>query len=41
MLTRYVNLSAEKGAARLQTLAQAGTLVIADSTRRQIGTLFE
>jgi len=28
-------------AARLQTLAQAGTLVIADSTRRQIGALFE
>jgi class 3 adenylate cyclase/predicted ATPase len=27
-------------AARLQTLAQAGTLVIADSTRRQIGALF-
>src|SRR5260370_22695721 len=26
---------------RLQALAQAGTLVIADSTRRQIGTLFE
>jgi len=28
-------------AARLQTLAQPGTLVVADSTRRQIGTLFE
>jgi class 3 adenylate cyclase len=28
-------------AARLQGLAQPGTLVIADSTRRQIGTLFE
>jgi class 3 adenylate cyclase len=28
-------------AARLQALAQPGTLVIADSTRRQIGTLFE
>jgi len=28
-------------AARLQTLAQAGTLVIADGTRRQIGALFE
>ena len=28
-------------AARLQTLAQPGTLVIADSTRRQIGMLFE
>jgi len=28
-------------AARLQTLAQPGTLVIAESTRRQIGTLFE
>src|SRR5438552_8960251 len=28
-------------AARLQALAQPGTLVTADSTRRQIGTLFE
>jgi len=28
-------------AARLQALAQPGTLVVADSTRRQIGTLFE
>jgi class 3 adenylate cyclase/tetratricopeptide (TPR) repeat protein len=28
-------------AARLQTLAQPGTLVIAESTRRQIGALFE
>jgi class 3 adenylate cyclase len=28
-------------AARLQTLAQPGTFVIAESTRRQIGTLFE
>jgi class 3 adenylate cyclase/predicted ATPase len=28
-------------AARLQTLARPGTLVVADSTRRQIGTLFE
>jgi class 3 adenylate cyclase len=28
-------------AARLQTLAQPGTLVIAESTRRQIGGLFE
>jgi class 3 adenylate cyclase/predicted ATPase len=28
-------------AARLQVLAQPGTLVIADSTRRQIGALFE
>jgi len=28
-------------AARLQTLAQAGTLVIAESTRRQIGALFD
>jgi class 3 adenylate cyclase/predicted ATPase len=28
-------------AARLQAVAQPGTLVIADSTRRQIGTLFE
>ena len=28
-------------AARLQALARPGTLVIADSTRRQIGTLFE
>ena len=28
-------------AARLQTLAQPGTLVIADGTRRQIGALFE
>src|SRR5262249_41744475 len=28
-------------AARLQVLAQAGTLVIAENTRRQIGTLFE
>jgi class 3 adenylate cyclase/tetratricopeptide (TPR) repeat protein len=28
-------------AARLQTLAQPGTLVIAESTRRQIGELFE
>src|SRR5215471_14311368 len=28
-------------AARLQALARAGTLVIADGTRRQIGTLFE
>jgi class 3 adenylate cyclase len=28
-------------AARLQTLAQPGTLVVADSTRRQIGALFE
>jgi class 3 adenylate cyclase/tetratricopeptide (TPR) repeat protein len=28
-------------AARLQTLASPGTLVIADSTRRQIGALFE
>src|SRR5205807_6527470 len=28
-------------AARLQALAQPGTLVIADGTRRQIGTLFE
>ncbi|HEX3416263.1 MAG TPA: AAA family ATPase, partial [Stellaceae bacterium] len=28
-------------AARLQALAQPGTLVIADSTRRQIGSLFE
>src|ERR1700756_5744648 len=28
-------------AARLQALAQPGTLVIADSTRRQIGALFE
>jgi class 3 adenylate cyclase/predicted ATPase len=28
-------------AARLQTLAQAGTLVIAESTRRQIGGLFD
>ena len=28
-------------AARLQGLAQPGTLVIAESTRRQIGTLFE
>src|SRR5271169_4052433 len=28
-------------AARLQALAQPGTLVIAESTRRQIGTLFE
>src|SRR6516165_8589178 len=27
--------------ARLQALAQPGTLVIADSTRRQLGTLFE
>jgi len=27
--------------ARLQTLARPGTLVVADSTRRQIGTLFE
>ena len=28
-------------AARLQSLAQTGTLVIADNTRRQIGALFE
>jgi class 3 adenylate cyclase len=28
-------------AARLQALAQAGTLVVAESTRRQIGALFE
>ena len=28
-------------AARLQALARPGTLVVADSTRRQIGTLFE
>jgi class 3 adenylate cyclase/tetratricopeptide (TPR) repeat protein len=28
-------------AARLQSLAQPGTLVIADSTRRQVGALFE
>jgi tetratricopeptide (TPR) repeat protein len=28
-------------AARLQALAQSGTLVIADSTRRQVGALFE
>src|SRR6202048_2980687 len=28
-------------AARLQSLARPGTLVVADSTRRQIGTLFE
>src|SRR5215469_6621391 len=28
-------------AARLQTLARPGTLVVADATRRQIGTLFE
>ena len=28
-------------AARLQTLAQPGTLVIANGTRRQIGALFE
>src|SRR5262249_22531899 len=28
-------------AARLQALAQPGTLVIADSTRRQVGALFE
>src|SRR6201997_1250804 len=28
-------------AARLQALAQPGTLVVADSTRRQLGTLFE
>src|SRR5216684_3102750 len=28
-------------AARLQTLAQPGTLIIAESTRRQIGALFE
>jgi class 3 adenylate cyclase len=28
-------------AARLQTLAQSGTLVIAESTRRQLGALFE
>src|SRR5262249_20640634 len=28
-------------AARLQALAQSGTLVIAESTRRQIGSLFE
>jgi class 3 adenylate cyclase len=28
-------------AARLQTLADPGSLVIADSTRRQVGTLFE
>jgi class 3 adenylate cyclase/predicted ATPase len=28
-------------AARLQALARQGTLVVADSTRRQIGTLFE
>jgi class 3 adenylate cyclase len=28
-------------AARLQALARSGTLVVADSTRRQIGTLFE
>jgi class 3 adenylate cyclase len=28
-------------AARLQTLAQPGTLVVAESTRRQIGALFE
>ena len=28
-------------AARLQALAQPGTLVIAESTRRQIGALFE
>jgi class 3 adenylate cyclase len=28
-------------AARLQALAKPGTLVVADSTRRQIGTLFE
>jgi class 3 adenylate cyclase len=28
-------------AARLQVLARPGTLVVADSTRRQIGTLFE
>jgi class 3 adenylate cyclase/predicted ATPase len=28
-------------AARLQALAQPGTLVVADSTRRQIGTLFD
>src|ERR1700730_10403192 len=28
-------------AARLQTLAQPGTLVIAESTRRQVGSLFE
>ena len=27
-------------AARLQALARPGTLVVADSTRRQIGTLF-
>jgi class 3 adenylate cyclase len=27
--------------ARLQTLARPGALVVADSTRRQIGTLFE
>jgi hypothetical protein len=28
-------------AARLQTLAQVGTIVIADSTRRQVGSLFK
>jgi len=28
-------------AARLQALARPGTLVVADSTRRQLGTLFE
>ena len=28
-------------AARLQALARPGTVVVADSTRRQIGTLFE
>ena len=28
-------------AARLQALARPGTLVVADSTRRQIGKLFE
>ena len=28
-------------AARLQALARRGTLVVADSTRRQIGTLFD
>src|SRR5439155_23682565 len=28
-------------AARLQALARPGTLVVAESTRRQIGTLFE
>jgi class 3 adenylate cyclase len=30
-----------KPPARLQALARPGTLVVADSTRRQLGTLFE